>query len=242
MARPVPYRAAFAEARKSDGFLKTVNQMNQVKQGESKMATEKVRVKTGFGALNDPAAVSLSGNVAVGLPLTFDLKTLVPPVDPANLKQAHDDLVAAIEAADQGGPVQTADKKKKRKVVNGMLDKLAPFVQLHCNNDVKTDLSAGFAVVTHSTAQSALTVSNIISVDNGKGGELVIRARSVRNAFSYEVRGATVGANATIGEFKFLGSFTTARAMTVTGLVPGTTYAFSVRAVGSYNRYSDWSD
>ena len=60
------------------------------------MATEKVRVKTGFGALNDPAAVSLSGNVAVGLPVTFDLKTLVPPVDPGDLKGAHDDLVAAI--------------------------------------------------------------------------------------------------------------------------------------------------
>src|SRR5437016_5322630 len=119
------------------------------------MATQKVRVKTGFAALNDPAAVSLSGNVAVGLPVTFDLKTLVPPVDPGDLKGAHDDLVAAIEAADQGGPVQTADKKK-RKVVNGMLDKLASFVQLHCNNDVKTVLSAGFAVVTHSSAQSTL--------------------------------------------------------------------------------------
>ena len=107
---------------------------------------------------------------------------------------------------------------------------------------MKTVLSAGFAVVTHSTTQSALTVPNIISVDNGNGGQLVIRARSVRTAASYEVRGATVGANATIGEFKFLGSFTTARAMTVTGLVPGTTYAFSVRAVGSSNRYSDWSD
>ena len=133
------------------------------------MATQKVRVKTGFAALNDPAAVSLSGNVAVGLPVTYDLKTLVPPVDPGDLKGAHDDLVAAIEAADQGGPVQTADKKK-RKVVNGMLDKLASFVQLHCNNDVKTVLSAGFAVVTHSRAQSPLIVPNIISVDNGNGG------------------------------------------------------------------------
>ena len=55
----------------------------------------------------------------------------------------------------------------------------------------------------------------------------------------WKVRG---GANATIGEFKFIGSFTTARAMTITGLIAGTTYAFSVRAVGSSNRYSDWSD
>src|SRR5207253_4501777 len=122
MARAVPYRAAFDECGKVQ-WLKTVKQINRLKQGDSKMATQKVRVKTGFGALNDPAAVSLSGNVAAGLPVTFDLKTLVPPIDPANLKAAHDDLVAAVEAADQGGPLQTADKKKKRKVVNGMLDK-----------------------------------------------------------------------------------------------------------------------
>ena len=51
-----------------------------------------------------------------------------------------------------------------------------------------------------------------------------------------------VGANATIGEFKFIGSFTTARAMTITGLTAGTTYTFSVRAVSGSNRYSDWSD
>src|SRR5207237_6212258 len=98
----------------------------------------------GFSRLIDPATAILSANVAAGWPVTFDLKTLVPPIDPANLKAAHDDLVAAVEAADQGGPLQTADKKKKRKVVNGMLDKLASFVQLHCNNDVKTVLSAGF--------------------------------------------------------------------------------------------------
>src|SRR5437016_1456775 len=148
------------------------------------MATQKVRVKTGFAALNDPAAVSLSGNVAVGLPETFDLKTLIPPIDPADLKKAHDDLIAAIEAADQGGPLQTADKKKKRKFVNGMLDKLAPFVQLHCNNDVKTVLSAGFAVVTHSSAQAPLIVPNIISVDNGKAGQLETQGRMPCQSYS----------------------------------------------------------
>ena len=204
------------------------------------MATEKVRVKTCFGALNDPAAVSLSGNVAAGLPVTFDLKTLVPPIDPANLKAAHDDLVAAVEAADQGGPLQTADKKKKRKVVSGMLDKLASFVQLHCNNDVKTVLSAGFAVVTHSRAQSPLIWPNIISVDNGKSGELIIKTRSVRNAKSYEVRRTTM-TNGAAGAWELIRSFPKAR-ITISGLTPAVTYAFSVRAVGGSTELSDWSD
>ena len=50
------------------------------------MTTQKVKVKMGFGGLPDPEAVTLSGNVATGLPTAFDLKTLVPPVDPAGLK------------------------------------------------------------------------------------------------------------------------------------------------------------
>jgi hypothetical protein len=206
------------------------------------MATQKVKVKMGFGSLVDADAVTLSGNVAAGLPVTFDLKTLIPPVDPGGLKGAHDDLVAAIEAAANGGRTQTADKRKKRKVVNEMLDKLAHFVQIHCNNDEKTVLSAGFLTITNTHTHSPLGVPNIISVDNGNAGQLVIRARSVRNAKSYEVRQTTVAANAQTGAWQLIGSFAKARSIVISGLTAGTTYAFSVRAVGGSTERGDWSD
>ena len=204
------------------------------------MATQKVRVKMGFDGLSDRDAVSVSGNVAVSLPAAFDLKTLAPPIDPAGLKLAHDDLVAAIEAADQGGPRQTADKNKKRKVVNGMLDKLAHFVQIHSDNDVQKVLSSGFSVISQSRTQSPLGVPNIISVDNGKSGELIIKSRSVRNAKSYEVRRATM-TNGAAGPWELVRSFPKAR-ITISGLTPAVTYAFSVRAVGGSTELSDWSD
>ena len=205
------------------------------------MATHKVKVKMGFGSLTDNEAVTLSGNVATGLPAAFDLKALVPPIDPAGLKLAHDDLVAAIEAASQGGPKQTADKNKKRKVADGMLDKLAHFVQIHCDNDLKTVLSSGFNVVSQSHAQSPIGVPNIISVDNGKSGELIIKARSIRNAKSYEVQRATM-TNGTAGPWELLGSFPKARSISISGLTAATTYAFCVRAVGGSTERSDWSD
>ena len=204
------------------------------------MATQKVRVKMGFDGLSDTGAVSVSGNVAVSLPTAFDLKTLVPPIDPAGLKLAHDELAAAIEAADQGGPRQTADKNKKRKVVNGMLDKLAHFVQIHSDNDVQKVLSSGFSVISQSRTQSPLGVPNIISVDNGKSGELIIKSRSVRNAKSYEVRRATM-TNGAAGPWELVRSFPKAR-ITISGLTPAVTYAFSVRAVGGSTELSDWSD
>jgi hypothetical protein len=206
------------------------------------MATQKVKVKMGFGGLNDTDAVTLSGNVATGLPVTFDLKTLIPPVDPGGLKGAHDDLVAAIEAAANGGRTQTADKRKKRKVVDEMLYKLAHFVQIHCNNDEKTVFSAGFTIVVRSQGQSPLAVPNIISVDNGNAGQLVIKARSVRNAKAYEVRQTTVAANALPGAWQIVGSFPKARSIVIGGLTAGTTYALCVRAVGGSTERSDWSD
>ena len=204
------------------------------------MATQKVRVKMGFGGLSDTDAVSVSGNVAVSLPTAFDLKTLVPPIDPAGLKLAHDELVAAVEAADQGGPKQTADKNKKRKVVDGMLEKLAHFVQINCDNDLKTVLSTGFSVIAQSRGQTALGVPNIISVDNGKSGELIIKSRSIRNAKSYEVRRATM-TNGAAGPWELIGSFPKPR-ITISGLTPAVTYAFSVRAVGGSTEHSGWSD
>jgi hypothetical protein len=206
------------------------------------MATQKVKVKMGFGNLPDKDAVILAGNVVTGLPNTFDLKTLVAPVDPGGLKGAHDDLVAAIEAAVQGGPKQTADKNHKRKIVDGMLEKLAHFVQIHCDNDLKTILSAGFTTVSQSHGQSPLGVPNIISVDNGNAGQLIIKARAVRNAKSYEVRQTTVAANAAPGTWQLIGSFTKARSIVISGLTAGTTYAFCVRAVGGSTERSDWSD
>src|ERR1051326_1731482 len=102
-----------------------------------------------------------------------------------------------------------------------MLDKLGHFVQIHCDNDLKTVLSAGFNVVAAARAQSPLGVPNIISVDNGKSGELIIRVRSIRNAKSYEVRRATMP-NGAAGPGELLGSFTKARSISITSLTAAT--------------------
>src|SRR5438477_3704455 len=87
MARPVLYRTAFAEGGKVRWLSQNQLTKLTIQTRRFKMATEKVRVKTGFGALNDPAAVSLSGNVAAGLPVTFDLKTLIRRSIPRTLRR-----------------------------------------------------------------------------------------------------------------------------------------------------------
>ena len=62
------------------------------------------------------------------------------------MQTAVDDLKGAIAAQAQagGGTVVTAVKKKKRNVLDGLLRKLAHYVQANCNDDVQLVVKTGF--------------------------------------------------------------------------------------------------
>ena len=70
----------------------------------------------------------------------------------ATLQTAMDDLKGAIAAQAQagGGTVVTAVKKKKRNVLDGLLRKLAHYVQANCNDDVQLVVKTGFQAKTAS--------------------------------------------------------------------------------------------
>jgi hypothetical protein len=53
---------------------------------------------------------------------------------------------------------------------------------------------------------------------------------------------AAVGAGNAPGPWQTAGLFTNSRSVSITGLTPGTTYEFQVRAVGGSSGYSDWSN
>jgi hypothetical protein len=53
---------------------------------------------------------------------------------------------------------------------------------------------------------------------------------------------AAVGAGNAPGPWQAAGLFTDSRSVSITGLTPGTTYVFQVRAVGGSTGYSDWSN
>jgi hypothetical protein len=55
------------------------------------------------------------------------------------------------------------------------------------------------------------------------------------------VKYASIGADGKPGSWTYLPLFTNSRSFIVTGLTPGTTYAFQVRALGRLG-YTDWSD
>ena len=61
------------------------------------------------------------------------------------------------------------------------------------------------------------------------------------DAFSYEVQWAPVSADGVVGSWKSQPIATIRPATVISGLSPGTTYVFQVRAVTKAG-YTDWSD
>src|SRR5436309_13153355 len=124
------------------------------------------------------------------------------------------DLTGAIAAQAQagGGTAVTAVKNKKRSVLDGLLRRLAQYVQANCNDDVQFVLKSGFQAKTTPVCDRK---------------HRWIKQRS------------SVSITATPSNWWWSRK---SRSMTITGLTPGTIYAIQVRALGGSTGSGDWSD
>ena len=206
------------------------------------MNNQKLIVKAGFQNLSDPDVIALAGAVVKGVYAEKAFAT--PPVDQQTLETAVNDLNGAIAAqAAGGGTAATVAKKTKREVLNGVLRKLAHYVQANCNDDLQLVTNSGFQARRVSVRSTAPPdKAQIQSVDNGHTTQLVVTVKKVPHAKMYQVQIAAVGANNTVGPFQPVGIFAKSRSMTLTGLTPGTIYAVQVRAWGGPTGFGDWSD
>ena len=166
-----------------------------------------------------------------------------PPVDQATLKSANDGLAAAIAEAEDGGKKAVAQKQAQKEVVVKLLMQLVHYVEANCKDDVTIFLSSGFTLVSSTKTKTPPASESIRKVEPAAvSGQMEIVLMKDTDAFSYEARWAPVppggGAPATwsnrpIAKIR--------PSSIISGLTPGTTYVFQVRAVTSAG-YSDWSD
>ena len=201
---------------------------------------QRVRIADRLKTQSAEQLVTMTSAVIAGL--TNNPSFSAPTVDLKAVQAAADDLNAALAAQALRGTAATAEKNNKQEVLISLLRKLKHYVEDTCENDFAVLLSSGFQAAATSRTRSPLTNPSILSVDLGNSTELVLKVTPIARAACYEVRSAVLGAGNVPGPSQAAGLFTNSRAMTISGLVPGTTYVFQVRAIGGSTGYSDWSN
>ena len=166
-----------------------------------------------------------------------------PPAPLDVFKAAIDDYASKIAAAGDGGRQVIIDRNKQRETVHKMMYQLGHWVVVHCKEDPGIFQSSGFhARTTTRTSPQPLSRPTIEKLEGGDvSGQIRVKPKAIPKAIHYEVRYASIGADGKPGSWTNLPPFTNSRSFIVTGLTPGTTYAFQVRALGRLG-YTDWSD
>jgi hypothetical protein len=202
--------------------------------------SQSIRIADRLKSQSAEQLITMTGAIIAGL--TNNPSFPNPTVDLKVLQTAADDLNAALAAQVHGGTAATAEKNNKMKTLIVLLRKLKHYVEDNCEGDLAVLLSSGFQAAASTRDRSPLANPSILRIDSGNSAELVLKVTPIARAKCYEVRSAAINAGNTLGSWQAAGLFTAARSMRVSNLIPGTAYAFQVRAVGGSTGYSDWSN
>jgi len=204
--------------------------------------TKQVRVKLSYAGRSDTDVVTQGVGVVDGM--TNNPKLVNPPIHPADLKTQVETYASLIAAAADGGKKAITERHKQRAVVVKMLRQLGHWVEANCNDDAAILQSSGYRqqATPVRTSPQPLAGPPSFKVDNGpNSGQAIMRGKPVPKAVSYTARYAPMGPDGKPGSWTEMHPVTVIRSITVTGLTPGTTYAFQMRALGRLG-YTDWSD
>jgi len=165
-----------------------------------------------------------------------------PPIDPATLKTQIDALSAAMTAALDGGKKAIAAREHQKEVVIKSLRRLGHYVEDNCKDDLPIFLKSGFQPITTTRTLLQAVSDAIRKIVPGKNsGHVLVSLVARQDALSYQLRWAPVGPGGIPGNWTEQPVGRTKPAASVTGLTPGTAYAFQVRAVTN-SGYTDWSE
>jgi len=165
-----------------------------------------------------------------------------PPVTAADLQAGITAFSNAKTAQANGGKLATAEKNQRREELLDLLNKLAYFVQLACDNDLPTLLSSGFEAVKREPSPSTITKTSVLSITQTHSGVALVTVKAERNSKSYEVIAAEIDENGTLGPYGTPVPRSSSRKIPVGGLTPGKMYVFRVRVIGGKGDISEWSD
>ena len=204
----------------------------------------KLRPLFDFNSKTDAKAVFSRGTaVWTGLKDNPAFTNPSPPVDFAVFKSELDGLSVAIGDAMDGGKKAIADRDQRKEVVITMLRQLAHHVEAYCKDDINILLSSGFAAATTARKAAEPLSESIRRIEpTSISGQLLVTIVSLAAAFSYELRWTQAVKPGDAPAPWTVQPLVKARPpFLVTGLTPGLTYVFQVRALTD-SGYTDWSD
>jgi hypothetical protein len=203
--------------------------------------TKPIKASLGFkkSSAND---VLNRANAVLGGVFTDKEDYSIPPVDEATLKNQIDALSSDITAALDGGKKAIAAREHQKEVVIKSLRQLGHYVEENCKDNMPIFLKSGFEPVSTTRTKVAPlsdAIRKIIPAKNS--GQMAVSLVAQAGALAYQLRWAPVGPGGTLGNWTEQLVGHAKPATLVTGLTPGTAYAFQVRAVTD-SGYADWSE
>ena len=166
-----------------------------------------------------------------------------PTVDLAVLKAHIDNFSSAITASLDGGKKAIAERNRLAEVLIKALRLLGKYVEIASKDDMKTFLSSGFRAKSIVGGRSKALSQFIRSINPGPlSGQVAVTIAAVPGAHAYETRWGVAGAGGTSpAVWTSQATGKTRPPVSITGLTPGTNYAFQVRSLTG-TIYSEWSD
>jgi hypothetical protein len=201
-----------------------------------------IKAATGFRQMKPEVVFSTSQAIHNALNGNANIPAPPAPFDLPTLLAANQALSAANSAALDGGKKAVALRNHCKEVVVKILDQLAKYVQANCKDDMTIFLSSGFKAQSSTKTTAATASESIRYVKPGpNSGQVQVKLVVVRIAGSYELRWAPVPAGGVPTAWTIQPIMNVRSATVVSGLTPGTTYAFQARAVIP-SGYTDWTD
>jgi hypothetical protein len=165
-----------------------------------------------------------------------------PPIDLTAYGNAITAYKDSIPAAIDGSKTAVAQKEKLKEAAIRMYTQLAHYAENNCNDDMATFLLSGFQAKATIKTLTPPTTDSIRKIEHGPNtGQLVVTLLAVKRAKNYVLRYGVNPANGSPTTWTDLTVTSVRPATTISGLTPGTVYAFQVQALLK-SGYTDWSD
>ena len=189
---------------------------------------KKSKIKFSFASISDAELEARAFGIVAAMTGNPHFPEAVPTLtDLNNSLKLYSDALAMAKSGDR---TKTAYKNQLRQNLELLLTKLANYCSFIAQGDRFMLTSSGYSLNAETASTKTLGTLQNLSVEVGRApGEALVYVNRVTNAKSYLFRWGI----APIVNDTWMHTVSVQPRLTITGLLPGTTYSFQIAAAGS---------